>query len=160
MGHDQSARLSSLLAGLSDALMEAGQPWEVLIVHPGIDDVACSAMLGWAQLPGFRWLRPEGDVSIPDALWAGLERARGDLVIVVEPKSLISLEAFADVLRCWSHGAKLAWTEVHGGQAVVRSSGGPALRGEVELPANTGGMVLLDRQMLEAMLRARDRTVP
>jgi hypothetical protein len=145
---------SRLLAQLSDRLTEAGRPWEVLVVGPD-DDAARGIMLGWSQLPGFRWCKSREPLGFADALWLGLERSRGEVVLIVESAATDAIRFLPDMLKLWRQGARLVWTQHEAGTTVVRSSGAAALRGEAELPPNSGGLVLLDRQLVSGMLQAR-----
>jgi hypothetical protein len=145
---------SRLLAHLSDRLTEAGRPWEILVVGRD-DEAARSVMLGWSQLPGFRWCKSREPLGFADALWEGLERSRGEVVLIVESGAAHAIDQLPDMLKNWRQGARLVWTQDESGGTVVRSSGAAALRGEVELPSNSGGLVLLDRQLVSGMLQSR-----
>lgn len=102
-----SAALSRLLPRVSDALIDAGQPWEVLIVDAGSDDGTEGLMRGWAQLPGIRWLRASRWLAHRPLLLSGLEKARGDVILALDPRLQSSLHLLPQMLSLWRRGARL-----------------------------------------------------
>jgi hypothetical protein len=169
LGLVDPSRLAEMFDALSDALTEAGYPWEVLMIDVGASR-ALSGLLGaWCGRPGFRRIALPADTPPAAALAIGLERARGDAVLLTTARSGVLVPSIPQMVTQWSEGLEIVratWVDAFDAREPVPASflnraagGGPSdpLGAAAE---SLGGMlgkeaILLDRQTVKSLLEAR-----
>jgi len=83
--YNEGSHLSSLLSDLKTALEETGCPFEIILVDDGSPDETWQTIRDQARIfPSLRAVRLSRNFGKELALCAGLERARGDAVIVMD----------------------------------------------------------------------------
>ncbi|HZS17936.1 MAG TPA: glycosyltransferase family 2 protein [Candidatus Udaeobacter sp.] len=107
--YNEGSYLSSLLRDLKTALDETGCPFEIILIDDGSPDNTWQTIVDQAQIfPQLRAMRLSRNFGKELALCAGLERARGDAVIVMDgdgqhPPSLLPV-----MVKTWlSSGADI-----------------------------------------------------
>lgn len=161
--------LTALFDSFSDALTEAGYPWEVLMIDAGTSRTVSGLLEAWCGRPGFRHIALPADTTPVAMLTIGLERARGDAVLVTTAHSGVLVPSIPEMVTQWSEGLELVsarWVEPlgeHGhaaAQAPIRARAGPsqspsATAGDALGRALGEGALLLDRQAVAALLGGR-----
>ena len=98
----EAANLRPLLSGITTALAKTGSPFELLVVDDGSPDETWQVVSEEAKtLPTLRGLRLSRNFGKELALCAGLERARGAAVIVMDGDGQHPPELLPDMVRLW-----------------------------------------------------------
>jgi hypothetical protein len=162
VGLQHATGLPEMFDSLSDALTEAGYPWEVLMV-----DTSCGAQLSrvlaaWGERPGFRRVELPAGTPATLALTLGLERARGDAVVLMQAHGGELAVSIPEMVSRWSDGLKVVrsrWIGIeHRRNAVGKAPALPASSDSASAaPADAlerllgEEAVLLDRRAIEAV---------
>jgi glycosyltransferase involved in cell wall biosynthesis len=124
--YNEGSHLSSFLSDLKTALQQAGCPFELILVDDGSPDDTWERIRDEARtFPNLRAVRLSRNFGKELALCAGLERARGDAVVVMDgdgqhPPSLLPV-----MVEKWrSSGADIV-------QAVKTKRGSESLTGKL-----------------------------
>ncbi|MBW8828516.1 MAG: glycosyltransferase [Burkholderiales bacterium] len=153
--------LAELLPLLSDSLTEAGFPWEVIVVDARSDDGTERLLSGWGELPGFRSVRVSRQLSKDANLVIGLEAARGDAVVLLDPKPKYPPSLLQQMISLWDQGAELVYAidEETSHVGVLKSLDGAAVsrliesKDPIHLPQGTTDFALFDRRVVTYLLR-------
>jgi polyisoprenyl-phosphate glycosyltransferase len=162
---NEAANLMHLLPLLGQTLTACASRWEVLLIDDGSTDMTALLLARWARLPGFRVIQLSRNFGKEAALTAGLQAARGDVVVMMDadlqhPPSLIP--AF---VRHWRRGADVvyavredrrdesAWKRVGARwfYALINAAD------RFDVPAGAGDFRLMDRQVVDALLSLPER---
>jgi glycosyltransferase involved in cell wall biosynthesis len=104
--YNEAANVRSLLSQVTAALNKTGYPCELILVDDGSSDETWKIMVEEAKtlttLRGFRLSRNFGKEL---ALCAGLERARGDAVIVMDGDCQHPPDLLPEMVRLWQTSA-------------------------------------------------------
>jgi len=156
-GQDASL-LSELLPVLSDTLTECGYPWELLLIAGDPDPATRAVVAAWTELPGFRVVEPGRPMSGGDAYAIGLMAARGDAVILMDPRIPHPPELIPQMMLLWEDDALMVharrdpqtrrsvlqhWTRAETQWRIARPG--------FVLPAECTELGLLDRQLIDWM---------
>jgi polyisoprenyl-phosphate glycosyltransferase len=166
--YNEGSHLSSLLSDLKAALEETGCPFEIILVDDGSPDDTWQTIRDQAQtFPSLQAVRLSRNFGKELALCAGLERARGDAVIVMDgdgqhPPSLLPVM----VERWRSSGADIVQAlKVKRGRESVSSKLGALLfylilnkLSGFELKG-ASDYKLMNRKVVDTWLAMRERNV-
>lgn len=157
---DRAAALSQLLPDLSDALTEAGYPWEVVVVDNGSTDATDALLSGWTEIPGFRSITLAKHLRYEEALAIGLQSVRGDAVFLLAVDTADSLRLLSQMVGLWEGGAHVvaAPRERRTGVRGIRTwtsqdlaaDTGPL--GGADIPAGLSELMLIDRTLTDRIL--------
>lgn len=154
-----NARLSAVMAGCE-------QSFEVIFVNDGSQDDTLEKIRSLCeQSTNFRALSLSRNFGKEVAITAGLDKARGDAVIIMDADLQHPPELISQFIEKWRQGFKNVY-----GQRLDRTTD-PRLRtiftklfyrlvnkfGEISLPSGAGDYRLLDRQAVDALLSMRER---
>lgn len=149
----------STLAGLSDQL-------ELIVVDDGSrDDTAQVMQALCAAHPEVVYIQLSRNFGKEAALTAGLEAARGEVVILMDADGQHPTKLLPEMLQQWRQGADVVYAVR---QSRADQSGLQAgltglfyrlvnLGSRVKIPANAGDFRLLDRRVVEALKRLPER---
>lgn len=166
--YQEAANLRPVLSGVTTALAKTGSPFELIVVDDGSPDETWQILADEAKgLPTLHGLRLSRNFGKELALCAGLERARGDAVIVMDGDGQHPPELLPEMVRLWqTSGADLV--------EAVKSKRGPesftqrfgALLFYVFLNKlagvnlkGTSDFKLMSRRALDAWLQMEERNV-
>lgn len=100
--YNEASNLRSLLSGVTAALTGIGCPFELILIDDGSPDETWKVISEEAEtLPALHGLRLSRNFGKELALCAGLERARGDLVVVMDGDGQHPPALLPDMVRLW-----------------------------------------------------------
>jgi dolichol-phosphate mannosyltransferase len=162
---DEADCVEELYARVRDAL--PGLPWELVVVDDGSADGTGEALRAVAARdPRVRVIELSRRFGHQAAITAGLDHARGDVVVTIDGDLQDPPEVIPRLLEPWAAGADVIY-------AVRRQRPGEtrfklvsarvfyrvfARVTEVSLPENSGDFRLMDRRALDALLVMRERS--
>jgi glycosyltransferase involved in cell wall biosynthesis len=162
---NESANLPALLAQLTAELRELAQEWEIIVVNDGSSDDTEMAMLPWMRGRSIRYVALTRNFGKEAALTAGIDRARGDVVLLMDADLQHPPALVAEMVAAWRGGADMvytvratrddeSWLKKLGTRLFYRvvNTGSP-----VEIPANAGDFRLLDRAVVDALRSLPER---
>jgi glycosyltransferase involved in cell wall biosynthesis len=111
---NEGESLPALLTQLSDELRRHFARWEIVVVNDGSSDDTEIAMLPWLRGRNVRYVSLSRNFGKEAALTAGLDRARGDLVLLMDADLQHPPALIPDMLAAWRknrrHGLHRAQT--------------------------------------------------
>jgi hypothetical protein len=107
VGLQYATGLAEMFDSLSDALTEAGYPWEVLMIDTSPGSPLSGVLAGWAERPGFRRVVLPSGTTATLALTLGLKRARGDAVLLMRAHGGELAVPIPEMVSLWSDGLKV-----------------------------------------------------
>jgi dolichol-phosphate mannosyltransferase len=141
-------------------------PTEVVIVDDGSrDDTYNIARAAQERDPRFRALRLSRNFGHQVALTAGLARSRGDAVVTMDGDRQHPVETVLEMTERWREGYDVAYgvmTDRPSESAFKRASSNGFYRliaklSDTPMPHNAGDFRLMDRQVVDALLRMSER---
>lgn len=100
--YKEAANLRPLLSGVKAALAKTGSPFELIIIDDGSPDETWQILTEEAKaFPTLHGLRLSRNFGKELAICAGLERARGDAVIVMDGDGQHPPELLLEMVRLW-----------------------------------------------------------
>lgn len=156
LGLSNPVSLGQLLPVLSDALTEAGYPWEVIAVDASGDARVAEVLTSWGALPGIRRLAMPVGTSVANLLTAGLQSARGDAVLLMSERCFREVGMIPPMVSNWCDGMEVVRSGFgdfdrttsgqHDGRAQAEAQGLAGLADE---------LILLDRRAVGLLLNDR-----
>jgi polyisoprenyl-phosphate glycosyltransferase len=163
--YNEAANLPLLLKQLTSALSQLTQRWEILVVDDGSTDATALALQPWLLLPGVRGLRLSRNFGKEAALTAGLDRAEGDVVVLMDADGQHPPALIAPMLDAWRSGADMvcasrqSWHD----ESLIKRLGTRLFyrvanaSSPVPIPAGAGDFRLMDRRIVEALKSLPER---
>ena len=162
---NEAANLGLLLAGLTEQLAGLTERWEVLVIDDGSHDATPAAMAPWLTRPGVRYVRLSRNFGKEAALTAGIDKANGDVVLLMDADLQHPASLVPDMLAAWVAGADMVcaartsradetWAKRVGTaifyHLVNRNSAVP-------IPVDAGDFRLMDRRVVDALKSLPER---
>ncbi|MEO8311887.1 MAG: glycosyltransferase family 2 protein, partial [Caldimonas sp.] len=162
---NEGASLHALLAELSKELRRHFERWEIIVVNDGSSDDTELKVAPWLKGRGVRYVSLSRNFGKEAALTAGLDRARGDLVLLMDADLQHPPALVAQMLRAWREGADMVYTvrATRGDESFLKKLGTRVFYrvvnagSAVPIPANAGDFRLLDRSVVEALKSLPER---
>ena len=163
--YNEARNLGPLLMGLSERLSALSDQWEVIVVDDGSRDATAAAMLPWLVRPGVRYVRLSRNFGKEAALTAGIDRAVGDVVILMDADLQHPVSLIPQMIEAWHQGADMVCA-VRASRADegLAKRWGTALfyalvnRGSaVQIPVDAGDFRLMDRRVVDALKSLPER---
>jgi hypothetical protein len=159
LGLERATGVAEVFDSLSDALTEAGYPWEVLMVDTMPGSRLSRVLRAWGERPGFRLVALPAGTPAKLALTLGLERARGDAVVLMQAHGGELAVPIPEMVSRWSDGMEVVrsrWV----GLEQVRSAAGSGGLAQAPQAAPSDALerllgdeaILLDRRAINAVL--------
>ena len=163
--YNESASLPALLTQLGDELAQHSDVWEIVVVNDGSTDDTELAMLPWLRDRRIRYVSLSRNFGKEAALTAGIDRARGDVVLLMDADLQHSPALIAEMVAAWRAGADMVYTvrTTRGDESFLKKLGTRVFYrvvnagATVEIPANAGDFRLLDRSVVEALKSLPER---
>ena len=164
---NEEAAIPVCIARLRDVLSQhAGDSWELLFVDDGSTDATYSVIFGhWLQDTRIRALSLSRNFGKEAALSAGLDHARGAVVVPFDVDLQDPPEAIGEMLALWREGYEVVYG-VRRNRAtdgwLKRSSAALYYRlhnslSDDKIPGHAGDFRLMDRRVVEAIKQLPER---
>ena len=162
---NEGETLPSLLTALSDELRQHFERWEIIVVNDGSSDDTEIRVAPWLRGRNVRYVSLSRNFGKEAALTAGLDRARGDLVLLMDADLQHPPALVPDMLRAWREGADMVYTvrAKRGDESFLKKLGTRIFYrvvnagSAVPIPANAGDFRLLDRCVVDALKSLPER---
>jgi glycosyltransferase involved in cell wall biosynthesis len=163
--YNEAANLGLLLVGLTSQLGEITDRWEVIVIDDGSLDETPAAMVPWVGRPGVRYVRLSRNFGKEAALTAGIDRAVGDVVLLMDADLQHPASLVPEMVEAWRNGADMvcaarasradeSWAKRFGTavfyQLVNRNP-------SVTIPVDAGDFRLMDRRVVDALKSLPER---
>jgi polyisoprenyl-phosphate glycosyltransferase len=165
--HNEQDNLAALFARLLSVLAALELTYEVICVDDGSTDSTWSTLQEWlARRPELKLIRLSRNFGKEMAMTAGLRRAGGSAVVIMDADLQHPPEAIADFVVQWQSGAEMVI-----GVRRNRDTDPPLRRwltgrfyrlinmmSEVRIPEDAGDFRLLDRRVVDALNAMPERS--
>jgi polyisoprenyl-phosphate glycosyltransferase len=163
--YNEAANLGPLLGGLTDELAALTDQWEVIVVDDGSRDATPAAMAPWLARPGVRYVRLSRNFGKEAALTAGIDRAEGEIVLLMDADLQHPASLVPEMVSAWVAGADM----VCAARASRADESWPKRIGTaffyklvnhnsaVPIPVDAGDFRLMDRRVVDALKSLPER---
>ena len=163
--YNEAQSLAQLLPPLATTLAACATAWEVVLVDDGSDDETPLLLAQWSRRPGFRVLSLSRNFGKEAALSAGLQAARGDVVVLMDADGQHRPALIPAFLEHWRQGADVVYArrQDRSNESRFKRWGTRWFYALVnatdrfEVPAGAGDFRLLDRHVVDALLQLPER---
>jgi glycosyltransferase involved in cell wall biosynthesis len=163
--YNEHDNLGLLLPRLQAVLTQTGADWEIIVVDDGSRDATSTLMTAWTQNPGFRYVQLSRNFGKEPAITAGIEASVGDAVLIMDADLQHPPELLPKMLSRWQAGIDMIYAvrENRDDESFCKRVGTKffysllkSSRG-VEVPPHAGDFRLMDRTVVDALLRLPER---
>lgn len=163
--HNEARNLDDLLRRLLDAVSALVDNWEVILVDDGSSDDTSQVFARWLNCEGIRTIELSRNFGKEAALTAGLQAARGDVVVMLDADLQHEPELIPELLKKWREGADTVYA-VRRDRADEGSLKRLGARGfyalvnaadRFQVPPDAGDFRLIDRRVVDALLALPER---
>ena len=163
--YNEADNLDALLPRLLGTLVGMTDAWEVVLVDDGSFDATAQCMARWADRAGVRTIELSRNFGKEAALTAGLESARGDIIVMLDADLQHPPEIIPELLQKWRDGADSVYAvrRNRDDESVFKQVGARGFYSminaaeRVGIPPNAGDFRLLDRLVVDALLVLPER---
>jgi len=163
---NEAENAAAFLSALRDQLAPIASEFEIIVVDDGSADATRAETLRVAASCNVLYLQLSRNFGKESALSAGLDAARGEVVVLIDADFQHPVELLPAMLAKWHEGFDMVYgvrTDRRNESLLKRS--GTAIfyrllaRGShVDIPPDAGDFRLLDRRVVEALKRLPERT--
>jgi len=163
---NEAQNLPRLLPALIGQLRLLTDRWEIIIVDDGSRDQTLAALEPWLGKPGVVCLALSRNFGKEAALGAGLDHARGDVVITLDADLQHPVELLAPMLDYWREGSDMVYAvrADRRGESTFKRVGARLfyslmkLGSAIDIPPHAGDFRLMDRCVVDALCALPERT--
>ncbi len=166
--YNEAANLGLLLAGLTAQLAELTDRWEVIVIDDGSRDATPAAMAPWvaaSAAPGVRYVRLSRNFGKEAALTAGIDRAAGEVVLLMDADLQHPASLVPEMVKAWQQGADMVCAaRASRADESLRKRIGTAIfyrlvnhNSQVPIPVDAGDFRLMDRRVVDALKSLPER---
>jgi polyisoprenyl-phosphate glycosyltransferase len=164
--HNEAEVLDVFFERIAAATRDLGVAVEIICVDDGSRDATLTGLVGRARLnPAVKVIALARNFGKEAALTAGIDAARGDMVVPIDADLQDPPELIADFITRWEEGYDVVY-----GSRADRSSDTAMKRGtaqlfyrifnkvsDLDIPESAGDFRLMDRQVVEALKQLPER---
>ena len=162
---NEAANLEPLLASLTAQLAALTDRWEVLVIDDGSRDTTTAAMAPWLVRPGVRYVRLSRNFGKEAALTAGIDRAAGEVVLLMDADLQHPASLVPEMLAAWVGGADMvcAARASRADESLAKRLGTALFYAlvnrdaAVQIPVDAGDFRLMDRRVVDALKSLPER---
>ncbi|HEY8117770.1 MAG TPA: glycosyltransferase family 2 protein [Methylophilaceae bacterium] len=164
--YNEQAAIAATLQNIANHLQILGPHWDIVVVDDGSRDQTAATVC--ALTPDLRTtlVRFSRNFGKEYAITAGLDHARGDIVICMDADGQHSSELLSDMLAKWREGYDMVYAvrqdrEVEskfkrwGSRLFYRAI---SLGGQINIPRDAGDFRLMDRKVVDALRSLPERS--
>jgi glycosyltransferase involved in cell wall biosynthesis len=163
--YNEAENLPIVLEQATRQLAELTERWEIIVVDDGSRDATPAAMLPWLIRPGVRYVRLSRNFGKEAALTAGIDRADGEVVLLMDADGQHPATLLPRMLDAWQRGADMVcaarssradegWRKRVGTRLFYRLvNSNPS----VQIPVDAGDFRLMDRCVVDALKSLPER---
>jgi glycosyltransferase involved in cell wall biosynthesis len=163
---NEAPNLPRLLPALIEQLRALTDRWEIVVVDDGSRDATLDVLEPWLDGSGVVCLALSRNFGKEAALGAGLDHARGDVVITMDADLQHPIEMLAPMLAAWREGADMVYAVQadRSQESVLKRLGARVFYrllkfgSSVEIPPHAGDFRLMDRCVVDALCSLPERT--
>ena len=163
--YNEAANLGALLQVLVPQLEGMTDAWEVIVIDDGSRDATPVAIAPWLGRPGVRYVRLSRNFGKEAALTAGIDRAAGDVVLLMDADLQHPASLVPEMIDAWVRGADMvcaarasradeSWPKRVGTWLFYRLINAHS---QVPIPVDAGDFRLMDRKVVEALKSLPER---
>ena len=162
---NEAANLEPMLASLTAQLAALTDRWEVIVVDDGSRDATPAAMAPWLTRPGVRYVRLSRNFGKEAALTAGIDRAVGEVVLLMDADLQHPASLVPAMLAAWVGGADMvcAARASRADESLAKRLGTALFYAlvnrdaAVQIPVDAGDFRLMDRRVVDALKSLPER---
>ena len=163
--YNEAENLGVLLPRLVAQLQSLTDEWEVIVIDDGSRDATAAAIAPWLTRPGVRYVRLSRNFGKEAALTAGLDRALGDVVLLMDADLQHPASLVPEMIAAWVRGADMvaaarssradeAWLKRAGTWLFYRLVNAHS---QTPIPVDAGDFRLMDRKVVDALKSLPER---
>ncbi len=157
---NEAGNLDLLLPRLLAVLEPLAPSWEVILVDDGSTDDTPQRLVEWARRAGIRSVELSRNFGKEAALTAGLQTARGEVVVMLDADLQHEPELIPTLLEKWREGADSVYAvrSNRADESLFKRLGARGFYAlvnagdRVKIPPDAGDFRLMDRAVVEALL--------
>lgn len=122
---NEAFSLDPLITQLILTVEALSKQWEIVLVDDGSSDETWSILVRWSCHPGVRAIQLARNFGKEAAITAGLQAARGDVVVLMDADLQHDPDVIPILLQKWKEGADVAYACTHasGRRRIIQTSG-------------------------------------
>ena len=163
--YNEAANLGLMLTGLTRQLRSLTDRWEIIIVDDGSRDATPAAIAPFLLGPGVRYVRLSRNFGKEAALTAGIDRAGGDVVLLMDADLQHPATLVPEMLEAWRQGADMVCAaRASRADETLAKRIGTAIFYQlvnrdplVTIPVDAGDFRLMDRRVVDALRSLPER---
>ena len=163
--YNEAENLAPLLDGLVPQLKGLTDAWEIIVVDDGSRDSTPAALAPWLTGPGVRYVRLSRNFGKEAALTAGIDRAGGDVVLLMDADLQHPASLVPEMIAAWARGADMVcaarasrtdetWRKRLGTWVFYRLVNANS---QTPIPPDAGDFRLMDRKVVDALKSLPER---
>jgi len=158
--------IPELYSRVSEVMNKSGESWELILVDDGSSDGSTDVILKLGKSdPHIRPIVFSRNFGHQIAVTAGLDYSRGDAVVIIDADLQDPPEVILELIDKWREGYEVVYavrSEREGESWFKKLTASLFYRliykiTEVKIPLDTGDFRLLDRKVVNAMCKMRER---
>lgn len=162
---NEALAIAATVKNIAQHLDELSSNWDIVVIDDGSRDQTADVVRGLPDKLNTTLVRFSRNFGKEYAITAGLEHAKGDLVICMDADGQHSAELLTQMLEKWREGFEMVYAvrqdrEVEssfkrwGSRIFYRAI---SLGGQIHIPRDAGDFRLMDRQVVNALLSLPER---
>jgi glycosyltransferase involved in cell wall biosynthesis len=163
--YNEAGNLANFLLALQEAVKPLASAFEIIVINDGSRDHTRQVVLDAAQELPLRYVGFSRNFGKEAALSAGLDRAQGDVVLLIDGDFQHPLELIPQMVEYWRQGYDMAYGVMvdRSNESVLKQLGTHffywlmTLGSNIKLPANAGDFRLMDRKVVDVLKTLPER---
>jgi polyisoprenyl-phosphate glycosyltransferase len=162
---NEAENLPVVLTDVTRQLAALSERWELIVVDDGSRDATPAVMLPFLVHAGVRYIRLSRNFGKEAALTAGIDRAEGEVVLLMDSDGQHPASLLPRMLDAWVQGADMvcaarasrageSWAKRIGTWLFYRLVNANA---SVQIPVDAGDFRLMDRRVVDALKALPER---